>query len=142
MLADPLSATLAAIADPTRRAILARLAKGEASVTELAEPFAMSLPAITKHLKVLERAGLLTAHAASAVASVPAAARGAARRGGLDRPLPRPVGGALRSYGGVPRRVAARGAVGCARAEAGREEDPQRSAPPWNPVLGNGTQPK
>ncbi|MCC7065466.1 MAG: metalloregulator ArsR/SmtB family transcription factor [Planctomycetes bacterium] len=60
MLADPLSATLAAIADPTRRAILARLAKGEASVTELAEPFAMSLPAITKHLKVLERAGLLT----------------------------------------------------------------------------------
>ena len=60
MLADPLSATLAAIADPTRRAILARLAKGDASVTELAEPFAMSMPAITKHLKVLERAGLLT----------------------------------------------------------------------------------
>jgi DNA-binding transcriptional ArsR family regulator len=56
---DRLSLTLAAIADPTRRAILARLAKGEASVTELAKPFDMSLPAISKHLKVLERAGLV-----------------------------------------------------------------------------------
>ena len=55
-----LDATFAALADPTRRAILARLAKGEASVTELAEPFAMSQPAISKHLKVLERAGLVT----------------------------------------------------------------------------------
>src|SRR5689334_14414591 len=59
MDADPLSATLAAIADPTRRAILHRLAKGPATVTELAEPFAMTMPAITKHLKVLERAGLI-----------------------------------------------------------------------------------
>ena len=57
--ADPLSATFAALADPTRRAILARLADGEASVTELAEPFDMSLPAVSKHLKVLERAGLI-----------------------------------------------------------------------------------
>jgi DNA-binding transcriptional ArsR family regulator len=57
---DPLSATFAALADPTRRAILAQLAGGERSVTELAEPFALSLPAITKHLKVLERAGLIT----------------------------------------------------------------------------------
>jgi DNA-binding transcriptional ArsR family regulator len=57
---DPLSATLAALADPTRRAILARLALGETSVTELAEPFAMSLPAVSKHLKVLEHAGLIT----------------------------------------------------------------------------------
>src|SRR6266545_2415882 len=56
---DHLSATLSALADPTRRAILARLASGEASVTELAEPFAMSMPAISKHLKVLERAGLI-----------------------------------------------------------------------------------
>jgi DNA-binding transcriptional ArsR family regulator len=56
---DPLSATFSALADPTRRAILARLAGREASVTELAEPFAMSLPAISKHLKVLERAGLI-----------------------------------------------------------------------------------
>ena len=57
---DQLSATFGALADPTRRAILARLAAGEASVTELAEPFAMSLPAVSKHLKVLEHAGLVT----------------------------------------------------------------------------------
>jgi DNA-binding transcriptional ArsR family regulator len=56
---DPLSTTFAALADPTRRAILARLAKGEATVTELAAPFDMSLPAISKHLKVLQRAGLV-----------------------------------------------------------------------------------
>jgi DNA-binding transcriptional ArsR family regulator len=55
-----LDTTFAALADPTRRAILARLANGEASVTELAEPFAMSQPAISKHLKVLERAGLIS----------------------------------------------------------------------------------
>ena len=55
-----LDATFAALADPTRRAILARLASGEASVSELAEPFAMSQPAISKHLKVLERAGLIS----------------------------------------------------------------------------------
>lgn len=60
MPADHLSATFAALADPTRRAILARLASGETSVTELAAPFEMSLPAVTKHLKVLERAGLIT----------------------------------------------------------------------------------
>lgn len=59
-MADPLSATFGALADPTRRAILARLSKGEATVTELAEPFAMSLPAISRHLKVLEHAGLIT----------------------------------------------------------------------------------
>ncbi len=56
---DRLSSTFAALADPTRRAILARLAAGEVSVTELAEPFEMSLPAVSKHLKVLERAGLI-----------------------------------------------------------------------------------
>jgi len=60
MAADPLSSTFAALADPTRRAILARLAAGESSVTEIAKPFTMSLPAITKHLKVLERSGLIT----------------------------------------------------------------------------------
>ena len=59
MSEDDLSATFAALADPTRRAILARLAAGEATVSALAEPFAMSLPAISKHLKVLERAGLI-----------------------------------------------------------------------------------
>src|SRR5215470_2067259 len=57
---DRLDATFAALADPTRRAILARLASGEASVTDLAKPFAMSQPAISKHLKVLERAGLIS----------------------------------------------------------------------------------
>ena len=59
MTADRLSTTFAALADPTRRAILARLTLGEASVTELAAPFPMSMPAISKHLKVLERAGLI-----------------------------------------------------------------------------------
>ena len=57
---DRLSHTFAALADPTRRAILARLIEGETSVTELAQPFAMSLPAVSKHLKVLEKAGLVT----------------------------------------------------------------------------------
>src|SRR5262245_27377649 len=60
MPSDRLSATFSALADPTRRAILARLALGETSVTELASPFEMSLPAVSKHLKVLERAGLIT----------------------------------------------------------------------------------
>lgn len=60
MSSDTLSTTFAALADPTRRAILARLSQGELSVKELAEPFAMSLPAISKHLKVLERGGLIT----------------------------------------------------------------------------------
>lgn len=58
--AERLDATFAALANPTRRAIVARLASGEASVTELAEPFQMTLPAVSKHLKVLERAGLIT----------------------------------------------------------------------------------
>jgi len=60
MTSDPLSVTFAALADPTRRAILARLAEGQASVTELAKPFDLSLPGISKHLKVLQRAGLIT----------------------------------------------------------------------------------
>jgi DNA-binding transcriptional ArsR family regulator len=60
MHTDQLSMTFAALADPTRRAILARLSTGEASVSELAQPFEMSMPAISKHLKVLQRAGLIT----------------------------------------------------------------------------------
>ena len=60
MASDHLSVTFAALADPTRRAILARLAQGEASVTELAKPFDLSLPGVSKHLKVLQRAGLIT----------------------------------------------------------------------------------
>ncbi|MCA1562347.1 MAG: metalloregulator ArsR/SmtB family transcription factor [Acidobacteria bacterium] len=59
MATDQLSATFAALADPTRRAILARLVSGECSVTELAEPFDMSMPAVSKHIRVLERAGLI-----------------------------------------------------------------------------------
>ena len=59
-MTDALDATFSALADPTRRAILARLAAGEATVTELAAPFAMSQPAVSKHLKVLERAGLVS----------------------------------------------------------------------------------
>lgn len=60
MQTDPLSAAFSALADPTRRAMLARLSMGEATVNELAEPFAMTLPAVSKHLKVLERAGLVS----------------------------------------------------------------------------------
>jgi DNA-binding transcriptional ArsR family regulator len=60
MPGDPLSRTLSALADPTRRAIVARLAEGEATVGELAKPFAMTLPAVSRHLKVLERAGLIS----------------------------------------------------------------------------------
>jgi DNA-binding transcriptional ArsR family regulator len=60
MHADPLSATLSALADPTRRAILARLARGEATVNEIARPFEISLPAVSRHLKVLETAGLIS----------------------------------------------------------------------------------
>lgn len=60
MSVDQLSATFSALADPTRRAILARLAQGEASVAELSQPFAMTAPAVTKHLKVLQKAGLIT----------------------------------------------------------------------------------
>jgi DNA-binding transcriptional ArsR family regulator len=60
MAADPLSLKFAALADPTRRGILARLAQGEATVKELAEPFSISMPAISRHLKVLERAGLIS----------------------------------------------------------------------------------
>ena len=80
MPADSLSTTFAALADPTRRAILARLASGEAGVTELAEPFQMSLPAISKHIKVLERAGLV--------------ARGRAAQSPPDTPpaMTRPIG--------------------------------------------------
>ena len=62
MMTDSLSTTFSALADPTRRAILARLTSGEASVTELGAPFEMTLPAISKHLKVLERAGLIEKH--------------------------------------------------------------------------------
>ncbi len=89
MTSDHLSATFAALSDPTRRAILARLAAGEASVTTLAEPFEMSLPAISKHLKVLERAGLVARGRAAQWRPVPAgsgAAQGRRRLAGALSP--------------------------------------------------------
>ena len=76
-MTDPLSATLSALADPTRRAILARLSQGEATVNELAEPFDMSLPSISRHLKVLEGAGLISRGRAGAMAAVQAGDRAA-----------------------------------------------------------------
>ena len=84
---DRLSTTFAALADPTRRAILARLASREMSVTELAEPFDISLPGISKHLKVLERAGLI-ARPRGAVAALPARGGSAQGRQRLARALP------------------------------------------------------
>src|SRR3979409_2211038 len=115
-MTDQISSTFAALADPTRRAILARLAAGECSVTELAAPFEMSMPAVSKHLRVLERAGLVAHRAArrrrpaggrradrapgrGATAAVPH--RGCAVEGGrgLDRGLPPDLGGASRPDG-------------------------------------------
>ena len=92
MSPERLDATFAALADPTRRAILARLAAGDASVAELAKPFAMSQPAISKHLKVLERAGLISAHHARAAASPPPRSATARRSDGVPRALSRVLG--------------------------------------------------
>jgi DNA-binding transcriptional ArsR family regulator len=101
MAVDRLSLTFGALADPTRRAILARLAKGGASVTELAEPFDMSLPAVSKHLKVLERAGLVTRgrEAQWRPAVLEAPAQGDRRVG---RALSRDLGATTRSTGRLP----------------------------------------
>src|SRR4026208_2041456 len=99
---DQLDAPFAALADPTRRAILARLASGQASVTELAEPFAMSQPAISKHLKVLEGASLI-----SRGADAPPRVLEAWRRGGAARPdpaRPRRAGAAAPARGPAPGR--------------------------------------
>ena len=96
---DRLSHTFAALADPTRRAILARLAIGEATVTALAEPFDMSLPAISRHLKVLERAGLIAQGTGGAMAAADAAGGTTEGSGGLDRSLPRFWEAELRSTG-------------------------------------------
>ena len=85
MTTDRLSSTFAALADPTRRAILARLALGETSVSELAEPFEMSMPAVSKHLKVLERAGLIARGREAQMAALPDRADRAQGRGRLAR---------------------------------------------------------
>src|SRR3954465_14542013 len=106
MSEDGLSSTFAALADPTRRAILARLAQGEANVGELAEPFAMSLPAVSKHLKVLQRAGLIEhgrrpnrAGPPGAVAALPPPARAAQGSRGLDGAVSPLLGRKLRPPG-------------------------------------------
>jgi DNA-binding HxlR family transcriptional regulator len=111
---DSLSATFAALADPTRRAILARLASGEASVTELAEPFAMSMPAVSKHLKVLERAGLVVRGREAAAAGACPTERSRALGGRLSEIL----GSELRTPGRLP----------CRNEKEGEETWPQKVA--------------
>ena len=103
MATDPLSLTFSALADPTRRAILARLTEGAATVKELAAPFAMSGPAVSKHLRVLERAGLIYARPRGPVASLHAEAaplEGSRRVGGGLSAL---LGRELRAVRRVPR---------------------------------------
>jgi DNA-binding transcriptional ArsR family regulator len=95
MSVDPLSATFAALADPTRRAMLARLSKGEATVTELAEPFELSLPAISKHLKVLQRAGLVEQGRQAQWRPCTLKAGAAPRRLRVDRSVPPALGDSL-----------------------------------------------
>ena len=97
MSADQLSTTFAALADPTRRAILARLVTGECSVTELAEPFDMSMPAVSKHLRVLERAGLIARGREAQWRPCRIEARSAQGGRGMARKLPSRLGGAARS---------------------------------------------
>ena len=106
---DHLSTTFAALADPTRRAILARLASGECSVTELAEPFDMSLPAVSKHLRVLERAGLIARRREAQWRPCRIEARPAQGSGRLDRALPAHLGRAARSIGRLPTRTESKG---------------------------------
>jgi len=96
---DPLSATFAALADPTRRAILARLAEGEASVKDLSAPFDISQPAISKHLRVLERAGLIEQGSAGAMAATKASGGPPAGDRRLGGPVPPPLGRELRAPG-------------------------------------------
>src|SRR3954465_14841970 len=119
MQTDQLSLTFAALADPTRRAIVTRLAEGEATVNELAEPFPVSLPAISRHLKVLERAGLIVRSREGQWR--PARGRGAAR--------PRPGG----AWGAEPEAGRAagrgRGVDAIAHAHVGGPHGPARSAP-------------
>lgn len=108
--AQRLDATFAALADPTRRAILARLATGEASVMELAGPFAISQPAISKHLVVLERAGLISAGREGQRRPRRFGSRTAGRGGAMAGAIPRILGGALSEPGRPARRDAGAGA--------------------------------
>ena len=105
MHTDHLSMTFAALADPTRRAILARLSTGEASVSELAQPFEMSMPAISKHLKVLQTRRTRHAEPRSPVATVQTGARAAQGCRRLGRRVPSPLGGTVRPLGRIPART-------------------------------------
>ena len=102
MPTDQLSTTFAALADPTRRAILARLVSGECSVSELAEPFDMSMPAVSKHLRVLERAGLIARRREAQWRHCRIEAGPLKGGGRLGRALPAHLGGAARSAGRLP----------------------------------------
>ena len=104
LMADPLSATFAALADPTRRAILARLAQGDATVGELARPFDMSLPGVSKHLKVLRDAGLVTQGRDAQWRPCHIEPARLQRRLVVDRAVPAPLGGPVRT----PRRLPSR----------------------------------
>ena len=108
--ADPLSTTFAALADPTRRAILARLAQGDATVGELAKPFAMTLPGVSKHLKVLQHAGLVVQGRDAQWRPCQPRPDGPPRGLDLGGALPRPVGGPPRPHGGAPPRAGHPGA--------------------------------
>jgi DNA-binding transcriptional ArsR family regulator len=99
MVSQRLDVTFAALADPTRRVILTRLASGEASVTQLMKPFAMSQPAISRHLKVLERAGLIFAGSRRAATPATARSQAARRRQRMAGTLPPVLGGILPTPG-------------------------------------------
>ncbi len=106
---DPLSTKFAALADPTRRAILARLALGETNVSELAEPFAMSLPAVSKHLKVLENAGLITRGREAQWRPARLEPKALREVDGWLEQYRAPVGGALRPARRLPQDAAGQG---------------------------------
>ncbi len=103
---DQLSITFAALADPTKRAILARLSQGQAAVLDLAKPFNITLPAVSKPLKVLEKAGLIGRPRQSALAAVHLSSQAVAGCSSMDRGLPQVLGGKFRSSRRLSERVA------------------------------------
>ena len=119
---DRLSATFAALADPTRRAILARLALGETSVTELAKPFEMSLPAVSKHLKVLERAGLIARGREAQWRPCRIETNALQGRRRLARALSPPLGGTPRPAGGLPEGMQAKEKLQAKEKKRGRKK--------------------
>ena len=122
---EQLDAAFAALADPTRRAIVGRLAQGDATVSELAAPFAMSLPGVSKHLKVLERSGLISRRPRRPVPAVPPRGRGVGPDARLDHHPPSDLGRALRQARRTPCRRPVRAARG---ARAPSDERPRTRA--------------